>query len=257
LDRFIHQFTTLTELTEIASRIPDIHELLQLVLRKAMASTRARLGTIMLQREDGSGLEIVAAEGWVPGRDSPANLQETLCAKVIDEGTPMLANNVGRLNELSLSLESRLDSSPSFLIMPLTTKTATIGAVSLSEKTTGETFTGQDQQFLTVMLAQIGFAIENARLLKQARESAQQLKEAIAHKDRELRQAQTTKAKELAREINPPLASLSECTRRLLEMDDEQLQREVKNSLRTISEEAMRATEIVQNRLALACQTEP
>jgi nitrate/nitrite-specific signal transduction histidine kinase len=66
LEHFIEQFTTLTEMTEITARIPDIRELLSLVLRKAMASTHARKGTVMLLEEEGDRLEIVAAEGWTP-----------------------------------------------------------------------------------------------------------------------------------------------------------------------------------------------
>ena len=94
LETLIQQFATLTELTEVSAKIPDITELLSLVLRKAMGSTNARNGTIMLVREDGAGLDIVAAEGWNPAMMGPINPDDTLAGKVIESGEPFLVEDL-------------------------------------------------------------------------------------------------------------------------------------------------------------------
>jgi signal transduction histidine kinase/ActR/RegA family two-component response regulator len=270
LESFIEQFATLTELTEITARIPDINELLKLVLRRAMASTHARLGTVMLLREDSTALDIVATEGWTPARTGPIAPQETLCGKVIESGTAIVVEDIEHNPELSRLNDWTRYSSPSFLIMPLATKTATIGAVCLSEKATGAAFTTHDQQFLTVMLGQIGYAVENARLLKQAREAAQRLRETVEHKELQLQDAQRQiiQAEKLsalgqliagvAHEINNPLTCVSGYAELLIEMEDDKLAgKKVHRQLRTIHEEATRATKIVQNLLSFAREKKP
>ena len=190
LERFIQQFATLTELTEITAQIPDINGLLQLVLRKTMASTHARIGTVMLLREEGDGLEIVAAEGWAPASLGPIPLDERHGKTVIETGVPVLVRDIEK-SPFSGSLNDRDDfSSSSFLTMPLKAKNSTVGLLSLADKATGGIFDRHDQQFLTVLLAQMGYAVENARLLKQAREAAVNLKKTVHIQEIELQEAQ-------------------------------------------------------------------
>jgi signal transduction histidine kinase/ActR/RegA family two-component response regulator len=190
LESFIQQFATLSELTEVTARVPDINELLRLVLTKVTLASQAKRGTILLLREGGDLLEIVAVEGWDPKSPEPIALHETLARKVIESGEPLLIEDI----EEAIGIEQLNDASryrsPSFLIMPLKTKTGVVGAVCLSEKATAGAFDRHDQQFLTVLLGQIGFAVENARLLKQAREAAQNLKRTVQHQQVQIQDAE-------------------------------------------------------------------
>ncbi len=180
LDKFIHQFATLAEISEISAKVPDINELLKLVLTKAATATQARRGTIMLLVEDGEQLEVVAVEGWVSEQPNQlVPVQSTIAGRVVASGRPLLVENIDEAQDLQCANKASVYSSPSFLIMPLNTKTGTIGTLCLSERITGEPFSSNNLQFLTALLGQIGYAIENASLLKQAREMAIQLKQTV------------------------------------------------------------------------------
>jgi signal transduction histidine kinase len=180
LDTFIHQSATLAEISEVTAKVPDIHELLKLVLAKAAAATQARRGTIMLLQEDGETMEVVAVEGWISEQPNQlVQVESTLAGRVVKSGRPLLVEDIDEAPELRTQNRDSVYSSPSFLIMPLNTKTGTIGTLCLSERSTGGAFNSNNQQFLTALLGQIGYAIENASLLKQAREMAIQLKQTV------------------------------------------------------------------------------
>ncbi len=266
LETSVGQLAVLTEVTELASRIPDLAELLSLVLRKAMATTNSRKGTIMLRREDGDGLEVVAAEGWTPNLAGPIEMNDTLAGKVIETGRPLLSEDINTSPSFARDNNSDLYSSPSFLIMPLNASIGTIGAMCLSEKNNGARFDTQDQQFLTVLLGQIGFAVENARLLKHARDSARNLEDTVYTQHSQLQNArkmilQADRLSVLgqlvagvAHEINNPLTSVLGYTELLLDGRDGQTDN---GHLRTVFEESNRAAKIIRNLLAFAHDNQP
>jgi signal transduction histidine kinase len=190
LENLIQQFATLAEITEITAHVPNITELLRLVLRKAMASTHARIGSIALVREDDAGLDLVAFEGWVPESTGPVAQADNLSGWVIETGRPMLVEDIEKCPLTMRANNWCRYSTKSFLIMPLKTKTATIGVLSLTDKATGGTFHSQDQQFLAVLLGQMGYAVENARLLQQARDAAGNLSRTVQIQESQLQEAQ-------------------------------------------------------------------
>jgi|GEM_PF-1932636 len=191
LEYFIEQFATLAEISEFTARIPDIRELLSLILSKAVSATDARRGSVLLLRDSGEELEIVAREGWQlrDAGNATVPLEGSVAEKVISTGKPLLSEEIDLEFDLHRTNDPDVYSSPSFLIMPLKTNSGTVGAVCLSEKRGEKVFTNHDQQFLTVLLGQVGFAVENARLLKQAREAASNLKETVLAQQREIEEA--------------------------------------------------------------------
>ncbi len=191
LEHFIEQFATLAEITEFTARIPDIRELLELILSKAVIATGARRGSVLLLRDNGTELEIVAREGWqlVDRGNTTVPLKGSVAEKVITTSKPLLVEHMDRESDLNRANDPTTYTSPSFLIVPLKTNSATVGAVCLSEKWGDVPFTAQDQQFLTVLLGQVGFAVENARLLKQAREAAYNLSQTVQEQELEIEEA--------------------------------------------------------------------
>lgn len=191
LEKFIQQFAALTELTEVTAKVPDIHDLLGLVLQKAVSGANAYRGTVMLMTEDRHSFELVSTQGWSSERTHLA-VEGSLAQRVVETGKPLLVGGDGAASELGIAevTDAELYTSNSFLILPLRTKSNVVGVVCLAEKITRGSFTSHDQQFLTVLLGQIGFAIENARLLNQAREAAKDLKRTVADQEVQIQAAQ-------------------------------------------------------------------
>jgi len=269
LDRFITQFAALRDLIEVTSRIADIKELLKIVLEKGMGTTGAKFGTVMLLRETGDGLEIVATEGWTPSVVGPINPKESLAGKVIEAGEPLLVADIEEREDLARENDSSRYSSPSFLIVPLRAKSAVIGAVCFSEKANRESFTVHDLEFLEVLLGQVGFAIENARLLKQARDTARSLSETVENQRLQIRQAQQQSfhAEKLssmgqmiagvAHELNTPLTAILGNSELLLKQKEEGGELDdgsYRQVLQSVFDEAQRAKHIVLNLLGFARQ---
>jgi transcriptional regulator with GAF, ATPase, and Fis domain len=179
LERFIRQFAALAEVAEITAKAPSIQDLLSLVLRKAMALTQARIGTVMLLHRDGDKLQIAATEAWEPKNPEPLPLDQSLGKRVIETGLPMVIENIERSPLTRRKNNADRYDTASFLIMPLKSQEGAVGLVSLADKATGGVFNADDQQFLALMLGQVGQAVRNSRLLAEARDAAALLRKTV------------------------------------------------------------------------------
>ena len=159
LDNLVTKLSTLSELTELVSRIPDIKEGLEIILQRTMAAVSAKMGSIMILDDETQVLRIAAAEGLDESviRDTTVPLGEGVAGKVARTGEPALVEDY---------------ETSSFISMPLRAHLRILGVLNLSKKGNRGTFTDSDMKFLTTLLGHIGFALDNAKLLKGARESA-------------------------------------------------------------------------------------
>lgn len=193
LEKFIGQFAALSELTDVVARVPDIHELLHLVLAKALPGAQAMRGTVLLVTESRSDLELAASEGWAPPVGRIIERKDSIADRVIRTGQPFLVKDASDTSQLQWNAAPDADlyaTSRSFLILPLKTKREVLGVVCLSDKVMGGSFTRHDQQFITVMLGQVGYAIENARLLRQAQDAARDLRKTVHDQEIEIQAAE-------------------------------------------------------------------
>jgi len=175
LEGLVDQFSSLTELAELSADVPNVEELLRLVLHKAMSVTQAQRGSVMLLRENRQVFDVVVTEGWDGEACEPIPVKDSLVQQVVSTGRPLLIDNIENALDPQRSNDATRYQSPSFLIMPLRTQTETLGAVCLAEKSSGGCFETPDEQFLTVLVGQIGYVIENERILERARTAAQRL----------------------------------------------------------------------------------
>ena len=159
LDNLVAKLSTLSELTELVSSTPDIKEGLEIILQRIMTAVNAKMGSIMILDDETQVLRIAAAEGLDGSliSDTTVPLGEGVAGKVARTGEPALVED----HETS-----------SFISMPLRAHLRILGVLNLSKKGNRGTFTDSDMKFLTTLLGHIGFALDNAKLLKEARESA-------------------------------------------------------------------------------------
>ena len=172
LQEVVFKLSALNELVELAARIPQMPDLLNLLLERTMNTVRATSGSIMLADPARHVLRVVAAHGApeepAPGAEVPIGLG--------------VAGRVAETGEAEVGDES--------VCLPVRIESRIIGVVSVAKSAAaGEAraFSPTDLQFLNTLMAHLAYALDNARLLQEARLSAERL----GHVVEELKAAQT------------------------------------------------------------------
>jgi len=185
LEDLVFKLGTLNELVEMSTRIPQIPELLSSVLQSTMRAVHANIGSIMLLDQERQTLRIAASRGL--SNEAPEKteirLGEGISGKVAELGDIVIVEDMEK--DARFANDSNYGSG-SFICMPVRVGDRVIGVLNLAKKedvgTTPPTlrpFSPTDQQFLTALLTYIGYAVDNARLLQEAQESARQLQSVV------------------------------------------------------------------------------
>jgi signal transduction histidine kinase/DNA-binding NarL/FixJ family response regulator len=267
LENLVTKLSTLSELTELVVRIPDIRQVLQVILQRTMAAVNANIGSIMIMDEESQVLRIAAANGLDESvvKNTAISIGEGIAGKVAQTGEPVLVEDVEKDSRFQKTNYPKYESS-SFISMPLRAHWRILGVLNLSKKGDRKAFTESDMKFLTALLGHIGFALENAKLLQEAKESARRLQQAYEQQSERLDQAhqQIVRSDKLsslgqlvagvAHELNNPLTTMIGRAELLLtEISGGKASRD----LQQIVTEGERAAKIVQNLLSFSRQTSP
>lgn len=266
IERFWSEFSTLSDVAEIASRMTDLGEICRLLLKKAMSGTGSTIGSLILREPVGENLRIVATEGWNPTMIGSIDPDESLAGKVIREGEPVLApDSIERADFPRHGDDNRYTSS-SFVIAPLKSGAETFGAVCLTERRDDRPYSSEDLVFLEHLFRQAEGPLQNARDLELTGIEDRKKDETIERQRLQLAQAQEkiVHAEKLtslgrmvsgvAHELNNPITSILGFTEILL---DEELPEEQGDKVRIVFAEAQRARQILQNLLAFLRYREP
>ena len=175
----VFELFTIKELTEVASRSLDIEELLNMLLEKTMAVSKAQIGSVLMVESDKNRFRVVTTRGLEPGprKGSHININDTLLQHIVSEKKPLLVQDIEsdprtrKVNDLKYG-------APSFLSMPIFIREALIGVLNLSHKQTQQVFDSHDEHIVSIMIGEIGFALENARLHLQVVEHVKNLQQA-------------------------------------------------------------------------------
>lgn len=185
LEDLVFKLGTLNELVEMSTRIPQISQLLSSVLQSTMRAVHANIGSIMLLDQERQTLRVAASRG-LPDEafeKGEVPLGDGIAGKVAELGDTVIVEDIEK--------DARFANNPkygsgSFICMPVRVGDRVIGVINLAKKedagTTPPTlrpFSPTDQQFLTALLTYIGYAVDNARLLQEAQESARQLQSVV------------------------------------------------------------------------------
>ena len=266
IERFWSEFSTLSDVAEIASRMTDLGEICRLLLKKAMSGTGSTIGSLILREPVGENLRIVATEGWNPTMIGSIDPDESLAGKVIREGEPVLApDSIERADFPRHGDDNRYTSS-SFVIAPLKSGAETFGAVCLTERRDDRPYSSEDLVFLEHLFRRAEGPLQNARDLELTGIEDRKKDETIERQRLQLAQAQEkiVHAEKLtslgrmvsgvAHELNNPITSILGFTEILL---DEELPEEQGDKVRIVFAEAQRARQILQNLLAFLRYREP
>ena len=196
LENLFGKLNTLSELIGLVSRIPNIKEVLQVVLHRTMAALNARIGSIMLLDDESQTLKITCAEGLDESIVAETILQlgERIAGKVAQSGEAVLVEDVERDPRLRKVNDPKYETS-SFICMPLRVRGRVMGVLNLSKRGDRRAFSQSDMTFLTSLLGHIGFALENARLIEEAKDAAKQLEQVVSDQSVQLNLVQKQVAK--------------------------------------------------------------
>ncbi|MFC1868871.1 GAF domain-containing protein [Thermodesulfobacteriota bacterium] len=165
LGRRVFELFAIKELTEVAGKSLVIDDLLNLLLEKVMAVTKAQMGSVFMVESENGRFRIVASKGLESGtaKGSYIKIDESLVRYVVSEKRPFLVKDI----ETDLRTRKQNDPKygpPSFLSMPIYVREDLIAVLNLSHKETEQVFDSYDQEILDIIIGEIGFALENAQL---------------------------------------------------------------------------------------------
>ena len=182
LEDLVFKLGTLNELVEMSTRIPKIEDLLPSVLQSTMRAVHANTGSIMLLDQRRGVLRTAASRGLPNERQEHTEiaLGEGIEGAVAKLGDPVVVDSIEKDARFTAAGDARYGTG-SFLCMPLRAGDRVIGVINLVRKEDAGTsppaprpFSPTDVQFLTTLLTYIAYAVDNARLLDEAQQSARE-----------------------------------------------------------------------------------
>lgn len=275
LEDLVFKMGTLNELVELSARIPELRDLLALVLERTMRAVRGVVGSIMLLDRDRQKLRIVAVRGVTDSAlaDLELRVGSGIAGKVAQCGEPILVDDIETDPRFANDHHPAYGSG-SFICLPIRVAERIIGVINLARREHGmpgsygaSSFMPTDLQFLNALMTYVAYALDNARLLEEALQSAKQLRE-VVH-DQELRltvaQQRMVQAEKLesvgrlaagvAHEVKNPLmillTGIKYLSKRLPTEDDS-----VKQVLEDMSDAVERADRVIRGLLDLSSPRE-
>ncbi|MDD5167283.1 MAG: GAF domain-containing protein [Syntrophales bacterium] len=196
LNQRIIELNAVKELTEVARKTLHVDELLKLVLEKAMQAVGVKNGSVFLvDPAESEGIRFVAAKPE-PAMDS--DKQDTkdysLIRSVISSGKSLIIRDIEN-DPRTLKANDPKYGAPSFLGMPIYSQERIIAVLNLANKEKGGLFSESDERILSIMLGEIGFALENAFLHLKVKDHLSEIKDQNVRLEQEIRERRDTDEK--------------------------------------------------------------
>jgi signal transduction histidine kinase len=176
LKRRVFELFAIKELNEIASKSLDFRELLNALLEKAMAVTTSEIGSVFMVDSKKERFRVVASKGLqsVPREGSYINFDKSSVRQVVSSKKPLLVQNLD-IDPRTLNTNDPQYKPPSFLCMPIFARKQLIAVLILSTWRDKQVSDSTDEQILSIMIGEIGFALENALLHSKIERHAKRL----------------------------------------------------------------------------------
>jgi sigma-B regulation protein RsbU (phosphoserine phosphatase) len=153
--------------SEILGRTVTLEEAANQILHEISETVGARRAAILTHDRVTDTLQVVTAIGFDPMRATPIAAADTRCvsARVFREQRAIIVEAGESECEAEFYRKGPMLSVPIQYTYP-GQRAITLGVVNLSERRTGEPFTGGDEKLVSAIASQIGTAIQNARLVR-------------------------------------------------------------------------------------------
>ncbi len=184
-------FAALRELADIARKSLDMDVLLKALMEKAAAVTGARVASVFLVEHEKKRFRILDTRGFETEKGSPTwvTFDSSVARYVMQSKEPLLVTDVSMDPRLARPNAEKYGT-PSFVCMPVVLEGEPIAVVNLTDKASGEPFDEKDVDALSVMLAEIHFALENAQIHAAIKAHALNLEAKTAELNKEISKRQ-------------------------------------------------------------------
>jgi len=189
------ELSTIKDLTEIIKGNLSIDDQMSVLLEKCMAVTGAQIGSVFMVEPETRQKYMAAAKstpmsvselyrfrvcaamghGEELKKGSLINIEKSVIKAALLERGPLLIRDILE-DPRTLKTNDPKYGPPSFLSMPIITGNAVSAILNLAYKGESQLFDSNDEQVLSIMLRDIGFALENAILQSKIKEQLEKIK---------------------------------------------------------------------------------
>ena len=175
LSRLTQLFLAMKELGEAATRKLEMSSLLNLLLDRAMQTTRAQIGSIFLIDPAKDNFRILSTRGIEVDAEE-ISIGDSLVGRVVSDKKPLLVTDIEN-DPLVQRQNDPKYGPPSFLAMPVMLDNMLLAVLNLANKSNGAIFHEGDVDLLTTMINQVHIALENAYVHETVKKHARNLDE--------------------------------------------------------------------------------
>ncbi len=247
LKQRIFELHTVKELYEISTQTLSIDELLNALLDKSTAVSHCHAGAVFLIEPGKNSFRTVASKISFTG--TPENYlniaNEQLAHQIVRDRKPLLIENIHK-DPRTQYIDLPETPNVSFLSLPIFVRETMVAVITLSHKTNHQPFEHNDQNIVSILIDEIGSAIEKAYLHSKVKKHVIKLENRsteLAETNQQLQQ-EVTERQQAERELQKAHEELekrvSDRTLALKEANTN-LKREIEKHKRT--EDALRESE--------------
>jgi diguanylate cyclase (GGDEF)-like protein len=172
----IGEITYLGVMSSEVGEVRDIEELFHLILDRSTEIVKAEQASLMILDEASKEIAVKACKGL------PKNIMQTLrlkkgegiSGKVIETGTPLVVRDIEQDPRTHQKKKGRYKTK-SFISIPLMLKDMPVGALNISDKSSGDVFNEDDLKIIKIFASQAVNAMERVQLYQRSKEMEQVL----------------------------------------------------------------------------------
>lgn len=199
------ELSTIKDLTEIIKGNLSIDDQMSVLLEKCMAVTGAQIGSVLMVEPE-TRQKYMAAAKLTPismselyrfrvcaamghseelKKGSLINIEKSVVKAALLERGPLLIQDISK-DPRTLKTNDPKYGPPSFISMPIVTGDAVSAILNLAYKGKGQLFDDNDEKILSIILRDIGFALENAMQQSRIKEQLERIKRHDIELEREI-----------------------------------------------------------------------
>lgn len=156
---------SVTELSKALCSATDLEEILAMIIDKGLNLVNAKTGSLMLLDPETNYMKIKSAKGI------PEKIQKKVRVKVGDgiagfvaeTGEPLLIKDIENAGRFSKKSSNKYETS-SLITVPLKIKERIIGVFNINNKKTGDSFSEEDLELITLLAVYAAISIDTAQL---------------------------------------------------------------------------------------------